>query len=181
MILNTNWDPLKALKRCSTIPGMAATWDVQETSSWAGTRREQNWVGTCPIDLEWCVYIYMYVCTDTHTWAFADPMTWWIQDPLWEQRLWYQVRGPPFLLTALFLTAPFRRTVGRQARRDARKIHHGTANNMGITNVLQFTLHIDICYCNSQLKMSIVAPYIYNMSSFKLNGTMFMMSHHIPV
>ena len=66
MILNTNWDPLKALKRCSTIPGMAATWDVQETSSWAGTRREQNWVGTCPIDLEWCVYIYVCMYRYTH-------------------------------------------------------------------------------------------------------------------
>jgi hypothetical protein len=66
MILNTNWDPLKALKRCSTIPGMAATWDVQETSSWAGTRREQNWVGTCPIDLEWCVYIYVCMYRHTH-------------------------------------------------------------------------------------------------------------------
>ena len=159
MILNTNWDPLKALKRCSTIPGMAATWDVQETSSWAGTRREQNWVGTCPIDLEWCVYIYVCMYRYTHM-GVCWPNDMMDTRPTVGTAPVVPGQGSSFLLTALFLTAPFRRTVGRQARRDARKIHRGTANNMGITNVLQFTLHIDICYCNSPLKMSIVAPYI---------------------
>ena len=162
MILNTNWDPLKAQSAVFNDPrnggnlGCPGNFQLGRCTG----RTQLSWYMSYRCRMM-CIYIYMYVGTDTHTWAFADPMTWWIQDPLWEERLWYQVRGPPFLLTALFLTAPFRRTVGRQARRDARKIHHGTANNMGITNVLQFTLHINIFYCNSQLKISIVAPFIY--------------------